>query len=40
LLKTTRVDQLIRKLKYVSRRASDDLGLGPEDPTQTREMTL
>jgi hypothetical protein len=40
LLKTTRVDHLIWKLKYVPRWTSDDLGLRPKDPTQSRKMTL
>jgi hypothetical protein len=40
LFKTTGVDHLIGNLKYVSRRTSDDFGLGAKDPTQSRKMAL
>ena len=34
---TTCVDRVIWNLKHVARWASDDLGVGPKDPTQPRE---
>ena len=40
LLETTCVDHLIGNLKHVARWTSDDLGLGPKDPSQSRKMAL